>query len=522
MNGMLFVFLSMASVAWAGSPCPEALEMRKEPCMPSAAETEYLKNLIRSADRDYQTYLTALAAEERLRGLILLEDRSDSKELRAWKKKLEVLETYGPRMRKEFQFAADQTALYYGVRPKVLHATVAGGALHRNGADWSISMQEEKDEVFQVRRGEGFAHLKYKDVEKEGNQRLQNQSVTMEDGSVLVSIRVFRAVLKANNGHGNPAILASRLELERERFEMLMCTDSPMICRLEGDKSRLQKEDIERVAVNSAARAARKMGLGDKETRKLEMREIELIGRRQTASDAGTRLTPAYSSSADLDSNLKGWADAQARLRLIRRQRERLNARLASRGGGQPAQGDDTRDALNDPPSQGSSGGCEGGGWWIEGVFVPAPPCPQVIKTPESSAPSAIAGPSSPPAVALPRTPPLVGVPFRESLRDLAERGCADPGAVSQTDYDRMWASVRGIHFPPGAAVELRLSGCAADLFGRLAAIAAADRALTREEFVATANSARFPPVAPPPNPSYPDPCVGGGTFNGVGTGCRP
>lgn len=124
--------------------------------------------------------------------------------------------------------------------------------------------------------------------------------------------------------------------------------------------------------------------------------------------------------------------------------------------------------AAGSPPSSGSRGSLAGGtgcGYSSGGLVVPC--IPQV--TPSRSG-VAVAAPSLAPAAQAAQlaTPVTAAIDRFGLLRDLAVRGCAEPGAVTQGDLDVVWPSLLGLSYSADQAARYGLSGCRQNMFLRL------------------------------------------------------
>lgn len=433
-------------------------------------------------------------------------------------------------MRKEFQEAAALTSRYYGIQPKKPASKIHGGLLDGREARWEPVMQEEQDVVYRVK--ETGVYLKVKDSvkDKDGQRRLI-QSETLDDGSVHVSLRVFREALDAGGGEGDPAILAARLAVEQARFNMLVCADA-VICPKQGKWA--NKESVESIAMKSARMAGLRFGLDSDSVAKLLNRELEMKAAIVDAEEGHSNLTPGYAGFPDSQSNMTEWGEFRARLRGIRRQQAVLNSKLEAYHRGAPE--DQWRDAPNSGSRHEGTGvgnDCGNFGWEAGDVHVPPLPCGEAmyVPSPVAGAAPVAAMPNTPPiAIAAPGAGPVPVFDVWGTLTDLARRGCQNQWSVPQEEIDAKWERLRGMQSYSNASDTLNLGGCERKLFETLMFNASNSNPLrlTADLFASWATAAKGQLPLPPidgghrgTNPSPSDPCAGGGSFNGTRTGCK-
>ena len=309
----------------------------------------------------------------------------------------------------------------------------------------------------------------------------------MDDGTVFVSIEYLRIARSL----GSPAALAAIIDHEAAHFEALVSKEGwtgfdsgqyRAYARQEKTGAAIGLEESER----EWAKSQRKKHAG-----LAYFRELWPGYRAGPASD-----DYPYRKDKDLKENLETWKGAQGVLAKIRAEREDLNARLETRRQGAPDEG--LRDSLNE-----SRHSCGGEGWWAGDVYIPVLPCPDTVRGPMPSPAPPHALTATPPAVAFPaplQPPPVVEAfnPWK-TLNDLARRGCADPGSVTQWELDDRWRGLVSIPYNPQAADSMGLSGCQRDLFLRLMRMAADGNPprLAADIFAQAASAARSPASIP-------------------------
>lgn len=383
--------LFLAASSQAATPCPERAERRLSPCLPSQPERAELAGLIKSALDEYARYEAARVKEGRLRARYFLEeqprdattDAARLAKLGEWQAELVGLKEIETKMKKSFELAAAETARRFGVSPRSERTHVAGGILRGGEAAWAPTMQEAKDGYFYSQREVGVlpfgrdkkaAYLKYESIDRgdpaDEKDDWERQSETLDDGSVLISIRLFQLAQDAKDGEGDPAILAAHLALERARFEKKTCPETALGCRLQGGRDGLKRELVELHGIRESLAAADAIGLDPDYKAKLEGRLARLDYIRKEADGGRRSLSDAFSSADESKSNMIEWGKYQAQLRAIRNQQSRLRSRLEARQRGEP-EAPFLRDALNErrpPEGAVSDDGCSSTGFWAGDV----------------------------------------------------------------------------------------------------------------------------------------------------------
>lgn len=439
MRAVFLLTAILSTPGLAAVPCTKTIGQRNEPCQPRVAERQRLLVLIREANDEFDLYAKAKSKEHDLRGSIGLSDIGD---LNEWKDNRNEMGIRLRRAQTAFEEAARLTGLYYGVAPAATKGNVAGGAAWGARAEWKPRLQGEEDEVFEVkRRGQSFFQ-KYESNDlgdpKDPSDDRPIQSTPLDDGTVLISVRLLKDSLSANNNAGDPVVLATQLQLERTRFEAKTCFDGERPCSFR-KRRHLFSDSVEHRAVLDVLATADQMGLPPGLQQDLAIRKAELENslRRPRTGKPSSFLSPEESATNQMD-----WSATQERLRFIKAQRIRLNARLAAQQRGETLPPSELRDALTDPTNGGApeeTDACGQRGLWSGDVFFPPMPCPQELANPSSSPPAIPAVIQRPvPAVTLPA--PVRAIP---SLSGLAERICANPtGTHTQPfhdDYKAAW-----------------------------------------------------------------------------------
>lgn len=428
----------ISAPASAEVPCTEPVGKRAEPCQPTIAERRRLLTLMRKANDEFDLYSKAKSNEGTLRATIGLADAGD---LNEWNDSRNEMGIRLRRAQTAFKEAARLTGLYYGVAPATAKGSVAGGAALGASAEWQPRLQAEEDEVFEIKKRGRFFYQKYSHRDMRDPTDLNDDrpvdSAAMDDGTVLISIRLLKTALAAGDDAGDPSILAARLQLERTRFEAKTCFPNPLLCTFQRPRD-ITAEGLERRAIDSVLAISEQIGLAPGIQQDLTLRKAELVAMTNSRVDNPR----AFLSPEESAVNLMDWSQAQERLRFIKAQRIRLNARLAARQRGETPPPGELRDALRDSPDEGdsvSTDACGQRGLWSGDVFFPPMPCPQELSSPHVPSP-AIGARLPPPVPAATLPPPVRAVP---SLSGLAERICTTPSAAHtqpfHDDYGAAW-----------------------------------------------------------------------------------
>lgn len=470
--------LALALPVGATKPCPQEVEPRRTPCMPSPKERGQIMHLLSDVRKAETELFDALAREERLRADAV---KKGGRFLTEWSERYEAVKERSAEINQKSKEVVRLTQLYYGVGPNQHDGRVANGPFAKSRAHWQPVLQKAEDFVYRAERADGSPFfMKYPD-------NGSSYATTLEDGTTFISQRVLSRALE----YGSPAIIAAALHHEGAHFDGLVG---------KGWKSR---ESAEYNALARELAIDEDIGLEDVEVEwsKRKRKEIGPLG-------AALRQTNPFINADLSDSNSVEWGDAQARLRAIRKEREALEQRLQARRQGRHE--GTLRDSLNERRPDGTaSNGCGSAGMWVGEVFFPPMPCPEVIYTPPSQAPPAAA---APPAVVVPAQPPAAAAPGIR-LTELAARFCADPSAAT---WPSSHEAFRTAWFDRNDAGE-SWPACQRDVYAALK--------LTRQEgyedynseyFQALAERSRNPPAspstdieipAPRPRPNVPD-CI--------------
>lgn len=401
----------LAATADAAVYCGEAVGERHAPCKPGRAERDAVMAKIEAALVQEGKWRERHGVE-----LALREDMAEAKrrgrepslrELRDWNASLVKLEEAEGEMRRAFSDVMKATQESYGVGPKRRLGRINGGHLDGQQTAWAPVIQESEDFVYRSGPAKNPAYLRWQAAANDGSE-------TMDDGTVFVSLDVLRTAKKL----GSPALVATTIAREAERFEMLV-----------GKGGWSGKDSVEYRGYDRQEKTGAAIDLEDSEMRRVGRLRREFAGR------AGPReLWPGYRAAPqsedypyrkpkDLAENFEAWKGAQDRLVEIRAQREEFNARLEARHRGGPEEG--MRDGLNDPRHS-----CGGEGSWFGDYYVPSFPCGGAVRPPPEPVP---AQPAVPPPAAVPAQPPIYAAPVY-LLSGLAARICADPSSAFSPD----------------------------------------------------------------------------------------
>lgn len=451
----------LAGAGHAATSCPDQVEKRIAACQPSEVERGELLQAIRAANERYENYHSSLLKERRSRGRYLLEENPRNANaaeqrllrLQEWRENLADVERLEPEMQEAFRALSLRIGRAYGVSPRSEESHVAGGLLRGAAASWAPAMQEAQDGYFYSQRevgvlpfgrGKKAAYMKYESLDaRDAKNPEERQSATLDDGTVLISIRLFRLSQNSNGGKGDPAILAAHLAMERSRFEEKTCSSGNLGCRLQRSRDDLRADAVEIRGINAALAAAEAIGLGPTYKARLDSRRATLALRLDKAARGEIVESPAFMTDLESNANMIDWGKFQAQLRGIRRQQGQLSRRLEARRRGEPEE-PFLRDALNErhlPEEATTDDGCSSTGIWAGDVYFPAMPCARTLPQPtETGTVPAV------PIAPVPSVPALTApAPVRAvvSLSTLAERICANPGqAHSQAfhdDYKDSW-----------------------------------------------------------------------------------
>ncbi len=353
------------------------------------------------------------------------------------------------------------TQLYYGVGPDKRDGRVANGPLAKSRAHWQPNIQRAENLVYRAFKADGSPFfMKYPD----GGS---SYATTLDDGTTLVSERVFSRARE----YGDPAIIAATLHHEGAHFDGLV------------GKGLRSLEDSEFAALQRELAIDGDIGLVAIEIEAAEVKR-DRLGNLSTMD----RRTSPFINAGLSDSNSIEWADAQAGLRAIRQDRERLQKRLDARRAGKPEE--TLRDSLREPtPSGDSSNGCGSSGWSSGSVAIPPVPCVRTVFTPPTP-PPAVAMPVNPPATAVaarPAVPAIPAVPIAGAspvdrrqnaelaLIEISNRACSGSGALSQEDFDKLWARVHKAPITGNSRDQYGLRGCVWKIYGDLSGFSQMD-----------------------------------------------
>lgn len=182
-------------------------------------------------------------------------------------------------------------------------------------------------------------------------------------------------------------------------------------------------------------------------------------------------------NDAALESSIPGLYISAATLNEIRARAEQLDERIVS---GQEERRwesvDDAREPVEDVEASGSSNSGESGPGGPACATAPRGGIPTPCIAPSySRIPVTAAGGSQAIPARLPEPAVAASLPRDRwaDLKNLAVRGCADLGSVTQAEIDGIWPSLRGLPFSESRASEMGLSGCSMNLFQRLLWMAA-------------------------------------------------
>lgn len=440
----------LAMPASAAIPCPQQVELRRKPCMPSAREREQIMRLLDEV-REAETALFNASQEE-----AALRPRARNEGgtiLHEWGRQNATVEEKTAEITSKSKEILRLTQLYYGVGPNKRDGRVANGPLANSQAHWQPNIQRAENLVYRAFKADGSPFfMKYPD-------NGTSYATTLEDGTVFVSERVFSRALE----YGDPAIIASTLHHEGAHFDGLV------------GKGLRSVEDSEFTALQRELAIDGDIGLVGKEIESAELQR-DRLGKLSTMN----RRTSPFANAGRSDSNSIEWADAQAGLRAIRQDRERLQRRLEARRAGKPE--DTLRDSLRAPPTGDSSNGCGSLGWASGGVPIPPVPCVREVFTPPTP-PSVVAVAINPPATAVTAQPAVPAIPATPiaamppadrrrnaelALIEISNRACSGADALSQEDFDRLWERVHKAPITTDSRDQYGLRGCVWKIYGDL------------------------------------------------------
>ncbi|TPW21993.1 MAG: hypothetical protein FD126_135 [Elusimicrobia bacterium] len=204
----------------------------------------------------------------------------------------------------------------------------------------------------------------------------------------------------------------------------------------------------------------------------------------------GGFIKGGYRGETNIESSIPGLYISPDTLNRIRARAGELEKQVLAE---QEAREREAAYASGQPPSSGSSGSYSPGagcGSYSGGLVVPCIPQPSVSPpggvvavSPSAQVAQAAQVPASAHAAA--------AIDRLGLLRDLAVRGCTDPGVMTQGDLDAVWPSLLGLSYSADHASRYGLSGCKQNMFLRLLRMAADynPNRLTVEVFLAAASA---------------------------------
>lgn len=394
--------------------CPEDISKREEPCTPSLEERRLIEDAIARGLAARERFVAARDKEQELRN----ENPSSMEELQAWQEANAVRELSEKKMREQFNQIIELTSRSYGVVPKVASGEIQGDLLPGLSVFWSPRIEHEGT-YLQTMKSDGTEYMKpdgkpyIKRFDPDYLRRRKAYGVAWPDGSTVIPLETLE---KAKS---NPGFLAYALYHESIHFHQFV---KEGVRTIESSEYDAYDQSLKKASIFNLIR--------------LEIADFRAIQTENKKIDDAGKGTPP---SIDADSQLVYQRDwGQIRRGLIEVDRKRAALRIQMEESRRESLRRE-REAARRRSSENANGAVR--------VEIPASGAVRA----EVPGPAQAAGPYGP--------------AYADSLADLAQRSCAGPGSIPQSELDSRFSWYPHPIVREAAQDGRGLTGCSKELY---------------------------------------------------------